>query len=92
MATPSVAATRAWRRCWRDAKNHYATAKGHARHWNWNLEIDGDGEVATMRCYLLALTVPNAPNVKGGTGIYVDRLRKVGDAWLFEERHITMDG
>ena len=74
------------------AKTHYATAKGHARHWNWNLEISGDGAMATMRCYLLALRVPSAPAVVGGTGIYRDRLRKVGGAWLFEERHVTIDG
>ncbi len=74
------------------ATNHYAIAKGHARHWNWNMEIDGDGDTATMRCYLLALSVPNAPTVKGGTGMYADRLRKVDGRWLFEERHVTMDG
>jgi len=74
------------------AKTHYGKAKGHARHWNWNLEIDGDGDTATMRCYLLALAVGHPPAVNGSTGIYVDRLRKVDGRWLFEERHITIDG
>lgn len=73
------------------ATTHFSHAKGKARHWNWNLEVDGDGEVATMRCYLLALRVGTPPTVAGSTGIYRDRLRKVGGRWLFEERHVTID-
>ena len=74
------------------ASTHFSMAKGHARHWNWNLEIDGDGEAATMRCYMLALSVGKPPTVAGSTGIYGDRLRKVDARWLFVERHITVDG
>ena len=72
------------------AKTHYATAKGHARHWNWNLLIEGDGETATMQCYLMALNTarPGA----AGLGIYRDRLVKVDGQWRFAERHITVDG
>lgn len=73
------------------ATTHFATAKGHARHWNWNLQIDGDGDTATMRCYMLALSIGRAPEVLGSTGIYVDRIRKVDGRWLFEDRHVTMD-
>ena len=74
------------------AQGHFATAKGHARHWNWNLDIDIDGDRATMRCYLLALSVGRnrAPAVLSG-GLYRDRLRKVDGQWRFEERHITVD-
>ena len=74
------------------AKTHYARAKGHARHWNWTLEINGDGDNATMRCYLLALTTAaRAGEVRGGSGIYRDKLRRVDGSWLFAERHIHMD-
>lgn len=74
------------------AAGHYGAAKGHARHWNANLLIEGDGTWATMTCYLLALSVGRPPTVAGSTGIYRDRLRKVGGRWLFEERHVTIDG
>lgn len=70
---------------------HYGIAKGHARHWNANLLIEGDGTRATMTCYLLALSVGKPPSVVGSTGIYRDTLRKVGGQWLFTERHITLD-
>jgi hypothetical protein len=51
--------------------------------------IEGDGETATMTCYLLALSVGGS--LVGSTGIYSDRLRKVDGAWLFTERHIAID-
>ena len=72
------------------AKVHYGIAKGRARHWNANLVIEGDGETATMRCYLLALTA-GAGKLAGTTGIYEDRLRKVDGQWRFVERHIAID-
>jgi len=51
------------------AKSHFGLAKGRARHWNANLVIEGDGETATMRCYLLALTAASG-KLAGTTGIY----------------------
>ncbi len=73
------------------ATTHFSRAQGRARHWNWNLDIEGDGEEASMRCYLLALTVGERPALNHSTGIYRDRLRKVGGEWRFVERHITID-
>ena len=74
------------------AQRHYATAKGHARHWNWNLAIDIDGDRATMQCYLLALSVGrNRLPQLGGAGIYRDKLRRTDDGWRFESRHVTVD-
>jgi len=72
------------------AKTNYSIAKGRARHWNANLLIDGDGETATMRCYLLNLTTATG-RMAGTTGIYQDRLRKVDGEWCFVERHIAVD-
>ena len=71
------------------ARTHYGKAKGRARHWNANMLIEGDGETATMTCYLLALSVGGA--LAGTTGIYHDRLGKVDGAWRFTERHIAID-
>jgi hypothetical protein len=74
------------------ATGHYVVAKGHARHWNWNLDVDIDGDTATMRCYLMAMSVGRGrPPVILSTGIYHDRLRKIDGRWLFAERHIAID-
>lgn len=71
------------------AATHFGKAKGRARHWNANMVIEGDGETATMTCYLLALSVGGA--LAGTTGIYRDTLRKVDGTWRFVERHVTID-
>jgi hypothetical protein len=70
------------------ATTHFAISKGRARHWNGSIQIDGDGDRATMRCYMLQLFTGSATST---TGIYRDRLRKIGGRWLFTERHITVD-
>jgi ketosteroid isomerase-like protein len=72
------------------AATHFGKAKGRARHWNANILIEGDGETATMRCYLLNVTA-GAGRMAGTTGIYDDRLRKVDGEWRFVERHIAVD-
>ena len=72
------------------AETSYRVTKGRARHWNANMVIEGDGETATMRCYLLNVTA-GAGKLAGTTGIYEDRLRKVDGAWRFVERHIAVD-
>ena len=71
------------------AATHFGVLKGRARHWNGSIQIDGDGERATMRCYMLALVTGSL--TASSTGIYRDKLRKVGNRWLFAERHITLD-
>jgi hypothetical protein len=68
----------------------YRITNGRARHWNANMVIEGDGDTATMRCYLLNLTA-GAGRMAGTTGIYEDQLRKVDGAWRFVERHIAVD-
>jgi len=72
------------------ARTHFGIFKGRARHWYANLLIDGDGETATMRSYMLLLTA-GAGKLAGTTGIYEDRLRKVEGEWRFVERHIAID-
>jgi len=72
------------------AETSYRITHGRARHWNANIVIEGDGDTATMRCYMLNLTAGSG-KVAGTTGIYADRLRKVDGAWRFVERHIAVD-
>ena len=74
------------------ATTHFSFAKGKARHWNWNLVIDGDATEATQECYLMALSVGHPPTVAGSTGRYRDRLRKTAGQWRFVERQVTIDG
>lgn len=71
------------------AETHRSVTKGRARHWNANTMIEGDGNTATMTCYLLVLTVGGP--LRGVTGVYHDRLRKVDGEWRFIERSIALD-
>ena len=75
------------------AVTHHGASGGRARHWNWNLEIAGDGDTATMRCYLAAYaaTGTEAPAALRVTGVYRDALVKVDGRWLFAERHVHVD-
>jgi len=73
------------------AVRHFGVAKGRARHWNWNLAIDGDSATATMQCYMLNLSAGAPGTIKGSTGIYRDQLAKVDGHWLFTQRHVRVD-
>ncbi len=60
------------------------------RHWVNSVIIDGDGDSATLTCYL------NVIDTKQGgqsviTGIYNDTLRRVDGAWKFARRDVTFD-
>jgi ketosteroid isomerase-like protein len=73
-------------------ERHYGIFQGRSRHWNWNLLIDGDGDAATLTCYLAALGAGSADSSSlRGTGIYRDRLHRTPDGWRFSERIVTMD-
>ena len=50
--------------------------------------IEVDGDTATMQCYLVAITTDRRI---AATGVYRDRLRKVGGHWLFSLRHVDVD-
>lgn len=76
----------------RYAQGHFRVSKGRARHWNWNLLIEGGGDQAKMTCYLNAQSAG-----RGGsallrvTGIYRDELRRTAGQWLFKKREVTID-
>jgi hypothetical protein len=74
------------------ARTHLVINKGRARHWNWTLLVVGDGDEATMRCYLGAYSAGQGDRAKlRATGIYQDRLQRVDGRWRFVERHVVID-
>lgn len=76
------------------AKSVVESSDRPAYHWVNNVVIDGDGNRATMTCYLRVMDgkTKDHPEVATVTGYYRDQLRKVGDAWKFESRFVTFDG
>jgi 3-phenylpropionate/cinnamic acid dioxygenase small subunit len=72
----------------RAARSSYGA--GVSRRWNGNLLIAGDRDGADVRSYLIVATMGRAQQVIA-TGIVHDRVRKVGDAWLLEERSVSLD-
>lgn len=59
-------------------------------HWVNNLTVEGDGSEARARVFLM--------NVRRGldascgpTGVYFDRVVKVGGSWRFLHRHLVFD-
>ena len=74
------------------ATRHYEINQGRARHWNWNLLIDGDGDAATMQCYLNAYSAGQGDTALFRvTGVYRDQLRRGADGWRFASRQVTID-
>ena len=71
---------------------HYERAQGRARHWNWNLLIEVDGDHATLRCYLNAYGAGQGDSAMlRVTGIYRDELRRTEGGWRFTRREVTID-
>ena len=74
------------------ATRHFEINQGRARHWNWNLVIDGEGDEATMKCYLNAYSAGQGDTALFRvTGVYRDTLRRTGDGWRFTSRQVTID-
>jgi hypothetical protein len=70
------------------------TLQGLVRHWNNGTAIiEGDGETATMRSYMMNMKVGWGPDPAQvlGTGLYYDELVKVNGEWKFKLRHWTSD-
>ena len=62
----------------------------NTRHWNTNFLIRGDGDAATMSCYLNLFGVKGSAKLLA-SGRYADTLVKVGGAWKFRSRKVTVD-
>ncbi len=75
------------------ADGHYGLHRGRARHWNWNLLIEGAGDRATMTSYLNAYSAGQGDDaVLRATGIYRDELIRADGQWRFASRQVTIDG
>ena len=64
---------------------------GGSRHWTANYVIEGEGNSATLRCYVMVTRTQEGTKI-GMTGLYTDELKKVDGAWLFSKRRVAMDG
>ncbi|MDE0873342.1 MAG: nuclear transport factor 2 family protein [Acidimicrobiales bacterium] len=74
------------------AETHFSINQGRARHWNWNLLIEGDNDSATMQCYLNAYSAGQGDTALFRvTGVYRDRMVRTDDGWRFVEREVTID-
>lgn len=65
----------------------FAERMAGARHWNNNLVIEGDGDQATLTCYLLLMRA----NQVVTSARYQDTLRKVDGHWKFASRKVVPD-
>ena len=74
------------------AETHFSISQGRARHWNWNLLIEGNNDSATMQCYLNAYSAGQGDTALFRvTGVYRDRMVRTDDGWRFIEREVTID-
>jgi hypothetical protein len=75
------------------AETHFAINKGRARHWNWNLVVEGAGpDRASMTCYLNAFSAGQGDGAAlRATGIYRDELVRGDHGWRFASRQVTVD-
>ena len=60
------------------------------RHWNNNVLIEGDGDDATTRVYLLTFDVSGPPKLRS-SGVYHDTLKRVDGRWRFTHRRVEPD-
>jgi hypothetical protein len=62
-------------------------------HWISNVLIEGDGEQATMTCYLRVMAGKTASLAEAATstGFYRDQLIKADGEWKFESRSAVFD-
>ncbi len=61
------------------------------RHWINDLIIKPDVGGAKAGCYIIAMDIKNNPATIIRSGIYKDRLVKVGSNWKFLSRTLTLD-
>jgi 3-phenylpropionate/cinnamic acid dioxygenase small subunit len=64
---------------------------GVTRRWNGSILIEGDGDTADVRSYLVVATCGRDQRVVA-TGVMQDRVRKIDGKWLFQERKVALDG
>lgn len=61
------------------------------RHWTNNLLIHSDELGIRGGCYIVAMDIKASPCRIVRSGVYEDRLVKVGAAWKFQSRKLILD-
>ncbi len=61
----------------------------NTRHFTSNAVIDGDGDQATLRMYVMAWNITDGSMVPYVMGAYDDVLVKVNGQWKFKLRRVT---
>jgi 3-phenylpropionate/cinnamic acid dioxygenase small subunit len=66
----------------------------YRRHWNGSLHLEKlDADTVRGRCYFHGFNgTPGELPVFADAGVYEDRIVRVGAAWRFARRHLTLDG
>ena len=62
-----------------------------ARHWNTNLVIDGSGDSAKGKVYLMLMNLADGKATPLVTAVYHDELTKTADGWRFSSRAVKAD-
>jgi hypothetical protein len=62
-----------------------------ARHWNTNLIIDGSGDSASGKVYLMLMNLAEGKATPLITAVYHDELKRTGQGWLFTSRSVQPD-
>jgi hypothetical protein len=66
------------------------TGKPKLRHWVNNLLVEGDGDRARLRLYIMAFNIGPGLGAPYVMGEYDDVAVKIDGTWLFESRHMTV--
>ena len=61
------------------------------RHWTNNLLVRPDELGVRGGCYIIAIDIKVFPGRIVRSGVYEDRLAKVGAAWKFQSRKLILD-
>lgn len=61
-----------------------------SRHWNNNILIEGDGDDATAKVYLMRVALTSPPHVMA-SGVYHDTLKRIDGEWKFTHRKVHPD-
>lgn len=69
-----------------------ATSDYRGRHWVCNILIEGDGNTARLRMYVLSMPIKDNAITLSVMGEYDDVLVKTAAGWRFKTRNITFCG
>jgi len=61
------------------------------RHWINDLVIERQGGEIRSGCYIIAMNIADNPATIVRSGLYQDRLVKVGKQWKFQSRKLILD-